>query len=550
MAQSQQQERILIVESDPEIRDLIARQALQPLGYRIRTVESVNTAIQRAIQLSPDLIISNLQLPDLSGKDLLVALSAQGIETPVILISAEGMEADVIQAFRLDAFDFLTWPVREAEVVSAVERALKTVRNRRERERLSQQVRLTNHELKRRAGELATIFSIGKAVTSLTNQQVFFDKMIEGAITVCEADSGWLLIREEKKKAFVLSAYHNLPESFARQINQPMDDGISSSVTRSGKSLAVQGDSFKRFKISELGRAALAVPIKAQKEVIGVLVVLRKKSNPFTKRTQFLLEAVADYAAISTVNARLFRALQGRAGKLQKAIEDVKRAEKIKTEILQNVSHELRTPLVAAKGYVDFMLDGQMGKLNNEQIDSLTITQEKLQRVVDLIEAMTTLHDSATPQQRVTVDLNDLSRDAVERFQQAAKRANVSLQTEIPSDRIVVSVDPDQISQVFDHLITNSIKFSPDGGQVTVRVEQTQNNHVHVSICDTGIGIGEQHLPHIFEQFYQADGSTTRRFSGLGLGLSLAREIVTAHGGEIWVESEPGEGATFHFSLP
>ena len=117
------QERILLVESDPEISDLIARQALKPLGYQVSVVGDATRAIQESIRISPDVIVANLNLPGLSGKDLLVALTSQGIGTPVIVIAAQGMEGDVIQAFRLGASDFLAWPVREAEVVSAVERA-------------------------------------------------------------------------------------------------------------------------------------------------------------------------------------------------------------------------------------------------------------------------------------------------------------------------------------------------------------------------------------------------------------------------------------------
>ena len=163
-------ERILLVESDPEICDLLARQTLQAMGYQVQVSRMASNAIQEASRFAPDIVITNLTLPDLSGKDLLVALNAQGVNVPVIVIAQKGMESDLIQAFRLGATDYLLWPVREAEVVSAVERVLKQVRARRERETLARQLKQTNDELQQRVRELTTIFAIGKAVTSITNQ--------------------------------------------------------------------------------------------------------------------------------------------------------------------------------------------------------------------------------------------------------------------------------------------------------------------------------------------------------------------------------------------
>ena len=163
-------ERILLVESDPEISDLVGRQTLQASGYQVQVARSAAAAMQETARFAPDIIITNLNLPDLSGKDLLVAFSSQGVETPVILIAQKGMENDLVQAFRLGATDYLFWPTREAEIISAVERVIKQVRARRERETLAKQLKQTNDELQQRVRELTTIFAIGKAVTSITAQ--------------------------------------------------------------------------------------------------------------------------------------------------------------------------------------------------------------------------------------------------------------------------------------------------------------------------------------------------------------------------------------------
>lgn len=314
-----------MVESSLEDRDLIARQALRPLGYTVKTAELASTAIQLALAFNPDIIITNTDLPDLSGKDLLVALQSQNTQTPVIMVANKGQEKDVIAAFRLGATDYLSKPLREAEVVAIVERALQSVRARRERERLASKLETANHELERRVRELTTIFALGKAVTSTTNQQELFKTIVDGAVQVTESHRGYLLTRNEQNK-YVLAAYRNLPQSLAVYLNRPMDDGISSLVALSGETLAMSGQALSRFNIARLGQSVLVVPVKAQKETIGLLVAVRKSNEPYQSSEKSLLEAVADYAAISMVNARLFMALEERALELQQALDNAEKA--------------------------------------------------------------------------------------------------------------------------------------------------------------------------------------------------------------------------------
>jgi len=372
-------ERILLVESDPDISDLIAHQALQPLGYQVQVVEDVSGAIQQAAQSVPDLVIVDLNLPGLSGKDLLVALNSQGLQVPVIVIAEKGQENKVIQAFRLGGTDYLVWPVRETEVVAAVERALKQVRESRARQRLDQQLKETNQELQRRVRELTTIFGVGKAVISITDQRVLFEKIVEGMVTVAEADFGWLLIKDERLNAFVLAAHRNLPESWSKKMGQPLEDGISSLVALSGETLAIAGDPLKRFKVASLGRSAVVVPIKIRTDVIGLLIVVRRVEKPFESTMVSLLEAVADYASISMVNARLFRALQ-------EAADSAKAREVSKDEQLATLRSKVHVLIQGVTYPVELMLTGKMSALNGEQAQALKSVQNALQGVLQLVD--------------------------------------------------------------------------------------------------------------------------------------------------------------------
>ncbi len=540
-------ERILIIESDPEISDLIGRQSLRPLGYQVRVVNSAPTALQEAVRLAPDVVIVNLNMPGLSGKDILVALNSQGISVPVIVIAEQGMERDVIQAFRLGAYDYLSWPIREAEAVAAVERALGQVRARREREDLARKLELINRELQARVRELTTIFGIGKAVTSLTDQKTLFNKIIDGAIDVTEADKGWLLLRRGESKVFTLNACKNMPKSVTAKLNQPWDDGISSLVALSGESLSIHGDPLRRFKIAQLGKAALVVPVKAQKEVVGLLVMLREVDKPFNPSNQAMLEAVADYASISLVNARLFQALEERAGSLQKAIENSKDSERLKAEILKNVSQELQTPLTTIEHQLRAWMAAE--DLRKDQQDSLRVMHQNLKKLFKLADAIASLQKASSPQELVHINLMDLTRQMVERYRSLAKAHSVTLTADLPPKSAHVVVDVTQIARVFDVLLSNAIRQSANGGQVFLTIGQDRALCYHISVQDSGPGMEEIERQRIFEPFYKGPSAAANPDEAIGIGLALAKEIVKAHGGEMWVESKLASGSTFHFTL-
>jgi two-component system NtrC family sensor kinase len=342
MMPNAQRGRVLVVDDDPDVLDLMARQVLQPLGYLVQTADDGGAAIQHALNFAPDLIVASLTLPGLSGKDLLVALRSQGMEVPMLVTAPEGMEAAAIQAFRLGARDYLVKPLREAEVVSAVERALGEVRLRNERHLLAEQLGESNRELERRVRELTTLYGIGKAVTSTTNQSQLFAKLVDSSLYVTEADLGWVLLIEDRSKQLVLRAQRNLPPAVAAKLHHPWDDGVSSLVMLSGETLNIYGEGLTQFKMARMGKAALIAPIKVRDQVIGVICVARQEHRPFSERSQAMLQAVADYASISLVNARLFQALEERARRLQKAIEDAQAGTPASSEALALLDRRLR----------------------------------------------------------------------------------------------------------------------------------------------------------------------------------------------------------------
>lgn len=372
-------DRILLVENDPEISDIIARQALRSVGYQVDVVQDSSTAIKSSLQTPPDLIIVDLNIPGLSAKDMLVALSSQGVNTPLLVIASKGQEQDVIQTFRLGAADYLLWPARDAEVVSVVERALQRVHEMRDRQRLGLKLNETNNELQRTAGELNAIINIGKAVISITDQRALFQKIVDGAAQVAEADIAWLLIRHEESKAFLLSAERGLPKVWSAKMNAPVEDGLSGLVALSGETLSIAGEALKKFRIANLGRSACAVPIKVQKEVIGMLLVVRKEERAFENLEQTVLEAVAVYASISLVNARLFQALHG-------SVQASKEAQQKQNAMLEALRSSITEELQSATYPIDTLLTEKLDQLSSHQRQSLQTARAALQRLARAAE--------------------------------------------------------------------------------------------------------------------------------------------------------------------
>jgi DNA-binding response OmpR family regulator len=372
-------ERILIVESDPDIADLIGRQSLKPLGYQVAVVGDAASAIKTAVQSAPDLIVANLNLPGLSGKDLLSALNSQGVKTPVVMVAEKGQEADALIAFRLGATDALFWPARDAEVVACVERALSQTKETRERQKLDRQLKTTHDELQKRLKDLGTLLSMGKAVVSITDQRQLFDKILEGALQLTGSDLCWLLLRDEKSNAFLLRAHRNLPEAWAKKMNQPIDDGISSLVSLSGESLMMNGAALQKFKIAALGKSVGVVPIKIQNEVIGLIIIVRKNDLEIDRASQTLLEAVADYSSISLVNARLFHALE-------QTSESARSGDTQRIAAIDSIRKVIKDEVQAATYPLNLVITEMPGPLNGEQKQALESAQAALQRLLAAAE--------------------------------------------------------------------------------------------------------------------------------------------------------------------
>ncbi len=267
-------------------------------------------------------------------------------------------------------------------------------------------------------------------------------------------------------------------------------------------------------------------------------------------------------AEVRTVVAPLRDAgglLWGTLAILEEPSEDGRLSE-MKSDFISRVSHELKTPLASIRAASDVIAQAKIGALNPKQEKMLQIITEETGNLVCLIEDL--LDMSEIESGRISLkfrrcSLSEVARAALDHFRSRYRQKQVALLESLPAACPQVQADPERIRQVFDNLLSNALKFTPAGGRVELRVRAEEpgdrsggRRMLQASVSDTGIGIPRKEMERIFEKFHQAESLDTRSAGGTGLGLSISKFLVEAHGGEIWVESQPGAGSTFFFSLP
>jgi signal transduction histidine kinase len=222
--------------------------------------------------------------------------------------------------------------------------------------------------------------------------------------------------------------------------------------------------------------------------------------------------------------------------------------EKLRHNMVTDVSHELRTPLSNIRGYLEALRDGVI-EPNPEITDSLYEEAMLLNRLVNDLQELSLAEAGQLRLERRAVAPADVVNRALEAARPRAEAKGIALQVDLPEDLPLVDADPQRVGQVLGNLLSNGLTYTPSGGGIVVGA-RARESEVEISVRDTGAGIPAEDIPYVFERFYRADKSRSRATGGAGLGLAIARQLVEAHGGRIWVESTEGQGSTFTFALP
>jgi len=291
-------------------------------------------------------------------------------------------------------------------------------------------------------------------------------------------------------------------------------------------------------------QAILSIPLLREDHVVGGFSVARKSPGEFSPEIVDLMRAFASQSVLAIQNARLFREIEEKGRQLETA-------SRHKSQFLANMSHELRTPLNAILGYTELILDNIYGEVPEPVRDALKRLVKNGRHLLGLINNVLDLSKIEAGSLTLTLGdyaMNEVVHTAITAIEPLAKAKKLALKVTVPVDLPRGRGDEQRLTQVLLNLVGNAIKFTETG---EVRVEVTASDGTFlVSVADTGSGIAEADQQKIFEEFQQVEGSSTREKGGTGLGLSISKRIIELLGGRIWVESSPGQGSNFRFTLP
>jgi len=290
-------------------------------------------------------------------------------------------------------------------------------------------------------------------------------------------------------------------------------------------------------------RSILGVPMTSKDRPIGVLEVLNKRKLPWTAEDLDYLTILAAQAAVAIESAQLVQALQ-------KANAELNEVDKLKNDFISIASHELRTPLGVILGYASFLQETSSSEVN-EHATKVLNSALQLRGIIEDMTNLRYLKQGQTEIHREILSLNGLLTEARNDILTLSDAKGHKVEINFPAEDITVYVDPIRIAMALTNVLNNAVRFTPPNGRIIIEAEMRNSQEAWVKITDNGIGLTQEQAERVFEEFYQAEDHMTRRYGGLGIGLSIVKALVQAHGGRVWVSS-PGlsQGTSFTLTLP
>jgi GAF domain-containing protein/anti-sigma regulatory factor (Ser/Thr protein kinase) len=421
--------------------------------------------------------------------------------------------------------------------------------------RLFKELEARTGELTRSVEQLTALGEVSRAVTSTLDVETVLDTIVSRASQLASADGCSIFEYDEAAEQFELRATHNDDTEFVealRAVPLRKGEGLMGraaemrepiqipDITQPGAYQSSVRDTLIRFGY----RALLSVPLLRENQIIGSLSFNRKAPGEFPPEVVDVLKTFATQSALAIQNARLFREIADKSRQLEAA-------SRHKSEFLANMSHELRTPLNAVIGFSEVLLQRMFGELNDKQDEYLKDIYASGQHLLSLINDILDLSKIEAGRMELApapFHLPTALENAVTLVRERAGRHGIALELDLDPGLGELVGDERKVKQVLLNLLSNAVKFTLEGGRISLKAGRRERA-VAISVTDTGIGIAPEDQAAIFEEFRQV-GSDEKRREGTGLGLTLAKKFVELHGGRIWVESEPGRGSTFTFTLP
>jgi signal transduction histidine kinase/CheY-like chemotaxis protein len=418
--------------------------------------------------------------------------------------------------------------------------------------KLVQELETRGADLGRKVGELEALREVGEAVNSSLDVANVLATIAKHAVRISATDGGSIMEYDEAERCFLVrGVYHTDPGVIERlrAVRIHLDETLVGRAARLGRPLAVTDlskaslDPHLRVLYDAGWRSLVAVPLLREGQIVGSLVVRRKRPGEFSAETLALLEMFADQSTLALLNAQLYRELKQRSAELEVV-------SRHKSEFLASMSHELRTPLNAVLGFSEVLLEQMFGEVNERQQEYLRDIHGSGRHLLELLNEILDLSKVEAGRMELaysTFPLSELLDNTAAMLRERAALHGIELHVRVDPGIDEVYSDELRLKQVILNLMTNAVKFTDDGGSITVRATRA-GAEIHITVTDTGHGIPMADRERIFESFQQG-GRGASREEGTGLGLTLSRKIVELLGGRMWLDSEVGVGSTFGFSL-
>jgi signal transduction histidine kinase/ActR/RegA family two-component response regulator len=586
---------ILVVEDSPTQAQMLCFH-LEEAGFSCLLAENGKQALELLKTQKPLLIVADVVMPEMDGFEMSRQIKAdeQLKQIPIILTTALADSSDVIRGLECGADNFLTKPYEPQYLLTRInyllanrilqehdkmqvglelefngKRHLITSERRQILDlllstyeqcmQINQNLHAREKDLKSTGARLSVLYDIAVRINQSLNLDEILAATLETLHTALNVEVSAIFLHEEEN-GLLLKAQRALPKDLLQrlprlnlaqsQLNEICRKGevalrpLSSELLATPKQTPSNNESGQAETYLE-GLTFMFVPLKAKDTIRGLLLV-----GPFdplgsaSDLNQELMEGIANQLAVAVENARLYEAAQ-------KARQQAEASNQAKDDFLALISHELRTPLNAILGWTSALLnkavDDELRQRALETIERSARTQAQL--IEDLLDMARAVSGKLKLEVR-PVDLGDVINAALDVMRPAAEAKSIDLQMHLHAKDDIITGDPDRLQQVIWNLLSNAIKFTPNGGKVQIKLERA-DPYIQITVHDNGKGIAREFLPFVFDRFRQADGSSTRRHGGLGLGLALVRQLVELHGGTVQAQSAgENQGATFIVMLP
>ncbi len=537
--------KILIICSCPRTNKDLS-ELLSGVGYEIFPATDEQQAISQAEELCPDIAIIDTSSPGINISNICKNLKLQNKtnDTQIILLTSKDSSSEEVL---VGADGYITKPFNENILIATVNAHLRI-------KKLLDILYTNNNELAKSLYQLNVLYSTSSQLAGTLDKSKLINIMNNGLekslnFSLCHA----LVINEPENATLIINSLHPISKRLEeglklraligyKSLFEDSELPFSLSINNINPEINIKNNE-GLFDLDILVWDRLFSSINTSDQFFGTVEIIRE--DRFTGEDSTCFQTVVKQVSLPLESALFYEELKKTNVKLEKL-------ERLKSEFISIVSHELRTPITSIKSSLDMLLSGRMGGISDTQGNFLSLAQRNIDRLSGIINDLLDLSkiEAGKMEYRFApCNIIEPVKFVLSSFEHLAKKKNIAIKLETGTEELKVNGDTARIEQVVSNLVSNAIKFTPENGEIRVKIEEI-GDRAKVSLTDNGIGIKKEDMPKVFDKFQQIESSLTRKVGGTGLGLPIAKQLVEAHGGEIWFESEFEKGSTFSFIIP